>query len=741
MFSAPAAGHSDGSGRHVRIGVRLALIVLLGLLIGRLYQLQVRQHETRAAQADTNRLRTIELPAPRGLIFDRNGELLARNRPSYQLAIVPEELPDDDLDTEAVDEEYEAILRILESLGPNLDRDAVLDMQRNLHQSLGWQDYGRILEHAEVPFSVFEISESEFNALLRRTGVAGAPEESVTIEEEGAVTASMVGLPNLNQPLPIEGLAHLIKNLAQTRQQGNSSEPFPILTGLSREAAFTISEQSFLYPGSRILDVSVREYVYGELASHLLGFMGPIPSSLAGDYQERGYRSLEEQVGLSGVEAAYQDNLRGEPGQRIVEADIFGRVGRTIEEALPYPGQDILLTLDIQLQRAMYLALQDMLTTQDAVSGVAIAIDPRSGQLLGMVSLPSFDNNIFSEGLGEAYTRIIEDERKPLINYAIGGLYPPGSTFKIVTASAGMEEGVITPRTVIVDEGPIYLPSKFFPDDPSQAQEFVSWNHHQDFNHGPLTLRQAIAVSNDIYFYYVGGGYPQRFIGLTQEELARWARVFGYGSATGIDLPGEVRFPVPDDQWKRVNWASSWVQGDSYNMAIGQGYLLATPMQVLQSLVPVANGGTLYQPQVVLQITDPSTGRTQGFEARSIRDIGLDRVTLDTIRLGMRDAVNSVGGTATRGRIEGVIVAGKTGTAEFCEYDPALDDCRRDEEGNLPTHASYLAFAPFNNPEIAVMAFVYDGGEGSTAAVPVGTAILDAWFTIKGQGSLEAGTG
>ncbi|MCE2466797.1 MAG: penicillin-binding protein 2 [Caldilineaceae bacterium] len=718
----------------------MALIVLLGLLIGRLYQLQVRQHEKHAADADANRLRTIEIPAPRGLIFDRNGELLARNRPSYQLAIVPEELPDDDLDTEA-DEEYEAILQILESLGPNLDRNAVLDMQRNLHRSLGWLDYRRILVHNKVPFSVFEIPYHEFVDLLIQIGVVDATTgESTPIEEEAAA-ASMVSLPDLNQPLPIEGLAFLIQNLAQTRQQGNSSEPFPILTGLSREAAFTISEQSFRYPGSRILDVSVREYVYGELASHILGFMGPIPSSLAEAYRERGYRSPAELVGLSGVEAEYQDILRGTPGQRTVEADIFGRVGRTIDEVVPQPGQDIILTVDIQLQRVMYKALQEMLTAQDAISGVAIAVDPRSGQLLGMVSLPSFDNNIFSEGLGETYTRIIEDERRPLINYAIGGLYPPGSTFKIVTASAGMAEGVITPRTVIVDEGPIYLPNRFFPDDPSQAQEFVSWNHHRDFNHGPLTLREAIAVSNDIYFYYVGGGYPQTFIGLTQEALAQWARVFGYGSATGIDLPGEVSFSVPDDQWKRVNWASSWVQGDSYNMAIGQGYLLATPLQVLQSLVPIANGGMLYQPQVALQITNPSTGRTQEFEPRPIRDVGLNRVTLDTIRLGMRDAVNAVEGTATRGQIEGVIVAGKTGTAEFCEYDPALEDCRRDEEGNLPTHASYLAFAPFNNPEIAVMVFVYDGGEGSTAAVPVGTAILDAWFTIKGLGSLETGTG
>ena len=739
LFSTPPVGQPSGAGRFVRIGVRLVVVAMLGILMARLFQLQVVKHKEYSASAEANRLRTIEIPAARGLIFDRNGELLARNRPSFQLAIVPDELPDDLSATEKIDEEKESILRILESLGSYLDSDAVLDMQSNLHQALGWQIYKEVLVKAGVPFAVFEIPYSEFVQLLAQTGISvGVEEDPTTIEEE--IASSPVRLPDLNQPLPIEGLAFLIKELVQTRQQGNSSEPFPILAGLSREAAFAISEQSFRYPGSRILNVSVREYVYGELASHILGFLGPIPASLVDQYRAQGYRSLAEAVGLSGVEAAYQSNLRGSPGELKVEADIFGRVGRTIDEIAPKPGQDLILTVDIQLQRVMYRELQEMLNAQEAVSGVAIALDPRSGQLLGMVSLPSFDNNIFSEGLGESYTRIIEDERKPLINYAIGGLYPPGSTFKIVTASAGMQEGVISNRTVIVDRGPIFLPSKFFPDDPSQAQEFVSWNHHRDFNHGPLTLRQAIAVSNDIFFYYVGGGYPESFIGLSQEELTKWARVFGYGTETGIDLPGEVRFPVPNDQWKRINWASSWVQGDSYNMAIGQGYMLATPLQVLQSLVPIANGGTLYQPQVVLRIADPSTGRTQEFQSRPIRDVGLDQVTLDTIRLGMRDAVNSEQGTATRGRVEGVIVAGKTGTAEFCEYDPNLDDCLRDEEGNLPTHASYLAFAPFKSPEIAVMVFVYGGGEGSAAAVPVGTAILDAWFTIKGERVLETST-
>ncbi len=416
--------------------------------------------------------------------------------------------------------------------------------------------------------------------------------------------------------------------------------------------------------------------------------------------------------------------------------DIFGQEQGTVGAIRgPVPGQDMLLTLDIQLQRAMYNALLAMATEKEADSAVAIAIDPRNGQILGLVSLPTFDNNIFAEGLGEAYFRLIQDERRSLLNFAISGLYPPGSTFKIVTATAGLEEDVITPRSVIVDDGPIYLPNEFFPDDPTQAQEFVSWNHAKGFVHGPLTLRQALAVSNDIFFYYVGGGYPRQFIGLQQEELATWARRYGYGEPTGIDLPGEVRFAVPDDQWKRSEWFSNWVTGDSYNMAIGQGYMLATPLQVLQSVIPVANGGILYQPQMVLQITDTTTGRTQDFMPRVTRILDVDAGTLEIIRLGMRDAVNSPEGTATRGVVEGVVVAGKTGTAEYCDYDTELQDCLRDEEGNLPTHASYLAFAPFNQPEIAVMVFVYGGGEGSEAAVPVATHILDTYFVLKGDAS------
>lgn len=686
-----------------RLGIRLAILGILAALAARLFQLQVLEHAAYAAQADANRLREVAILAPRGLIFDRNGTLLARNRPSFQLAVVPGELPDDDVETPDLDEEFEALMDILVAMEIHRDPEAAVRMQRRFFRVFGYADFLAALQSRDIP---------------------------VTFLEEPSADGAR--LPDIDVPLPVEGLAALIQTRVHQRQQGNASAPIPILSYVDRADVFRIAEQRYRLPGIQVLESAVREYVYGEVASHVLGFLGPIPVELAEAYAQDDYDANEE-VGLSGIEALYQNNLRGQPGIQSIEVDIFGQRRRTIGDVqAPVPGQDIQLTMDVNLQQAMYNTLLEMVIRKESDNAAAIALNPQSGQVLGMVSLPSFDNNVFSEGLGQAYARIVQDERRPLINYAIGGLYPPGSTFKIVTALAGLEEGVINASSVIADNGPIYLPNRFAPDDPAQAQEFVSWNHHQGFNHGPLNLRRAIALSNDIFFYYVGGGYPGSFLGLEQEELAAWARRLGYGQLSGLDLPGEVRFPVPNDQWKRINWASNWVTGDSYNMAIGQGYILATPLQVLQSLVPVVNGGTLYQPQMVLNIVDPLTGQVQEFTPRVTRVLDVNPAALETIRLGMRDAVNAGHGTATRGTIDGVVVAGKTGTAEFCEYDPEIQDCIRDEDGNLLTHASYLAFAPFNNPEIAVMVFVYRGGEGSEAAVPVATRILDAYFTLKG---------
>ena len=339
---------------------------------------------------------------------------------------------------------------------------------------------------------------------------------------------------------------------------------------------------------------------------------------MADDYKETGYNDPNEKVGLNGLEYSYQDELRGTPGLRFVERDILGtdvRVVGPVRE--PVPGWNLNLSIDLRLQRVMYDALKEAKESSTMEKGVpwavAIAMNPQNGQILGMVSLPSYDNNIFAKEIGEDYLKLEKDERRPLINYAIGGLYPPGSTFKMITAAAALAEGVITPDTTVTDAGPIFLPNRYFPNDLSQAQKFVSWNHKYGIVHGAINVVKALALSNDIFFYYMGGGFPDQFVGLGQKRLTKWMELFGYGEPTGIDLPGEVAAQVPTDQWKRQLFAETWTTGDSYNMSIGQGYVLATPLQVLIETMAVANGGTIYEPRVVHHMTDANGGVQKDF--------------------------------------------------------------------------------------------------------------------------------
>lgn len=459
--------------------------------------------------------------------------------------------------------------------------------------------------------------------------------------------------------------------------------------------------------------------------------MGPIPALRVREYTNRGYNQ-NEKVGLSGLEGSYQDELRGLPGYKTLEQDILGReVGTVGKIQEPIPGSNLILNIDLRLQRVMSESLQAMLTEKKVDWGVTIAMNPQNGAVLGMVSLPTYDNNDFAESINEKYLALQRDKRKPLINYAIGGRYPPGSTFKLVTSVAALSEGVIDENTTVMDAGPILLPNIFFPNDLSQAQRFVSWNHRLGINHGPLNVVQALALSNDIFFYWIGGGYtPAKFRGLGQKALSSWSEQLSYGAPTGIDLIGEIGAFVPTGQWKRQLYAESWTTGDSYNMAIGQGYMLATPLQVLVSTATVANGGTVYQPQVVYQLTD-TVGRVQrDFTPHVVRQLAAPEGAIDLVRQGMWAAVNADFGTATTSRIEGITVAGKTGTAEFCDkehYNPEKEDCLN-EEDLRPSHAWYVAFAPYENPEIAVVTFVYNGGEGSATAIPVTKTILEAYF-------------
>ncbi len=701
---------------------RLALVATFFLLVGRMFQLQVVQGEAFRERSNSNRYDLTELSAKRGVIYDRNGTILARNRPSFEIAIVPASIPDDDLDT-LQDEEALEIEKVLHSLRADVDEDIALRIAELMFRRLGRADYASAVEGAGVTLTYLEVPTS---SVLETTStqMAQGRQEYITI-------------PDITVPLPMPGLVALVQRLVSSHKLGTASQPIPVLNLVDRIQAFDIAEEAYRLPGVRVVEVPVREYVYKDLMSHVLGFMGPIPKEALERYEANGYTNQNEKVGLNGLEYSYQTELRGLPGYQYTEVDILGRAMRTVGTPIePQSGSNLILSIDRQLQEVMRNALQTAMDEKSAKWGVTIAMNPQNGAIMGMVSLPSYDNNIFAEQINlQEYKKLELDDRLPMINYAIGGLYPPGSTFKIVSAAAALAENVIEPNTQIPDVGPIYLPNMFFPNDMSQAQRFVSWNHKYGIVHGNMTVVDGLALSNDIFFYWIGGGYPPaKFAGLGSKNLAKWSEIFGYGSLTGIDIPGEVNFAVPDDQWKRQRLAESWTTGDSYNMSIGQGYVLATPLQVLSSFAAVANGGTLYQPQIVHQVVDINGHLQRDFTPKAIRQIPVSPEDMEAVEQGLWAVVNANNGTAIASQLTGITVAGKTGTAEFCEVIEKADapdgyDCRRDENDNLPTHAWYVGYAPFENPEIAVLAFVYDGGEGSATTVPIVRDILDAYFS------------
>ncbi len=380
-----------------------------------------------------------------------------------------------------------------------------------------------------------------------------------------------------------------------------------------------------------------------------------------------------------------------------------------------------MLTIDDELQRVMEAALRKGIENAKSRAGVAIAMNPKTGEILGMVSLPSFDNNLFAAGIStEDYLRLSVDKSRPLVNHAIGGQYPPGSIFKVIPAATALQEGVVDTQRQFICPGTMYLPNRYFPDDPDMAQPFYCWNRE---GHGPISLLGALAFSCDIYFYQLAGGYGD-FEGIGLETLAKYAGEFGLGALTGIDLPGESKGLIPTARWKRLTYHESWVTGDMYNMGIGQGFVLTTPLQMLGATAAIANGGTLYRPQVVREVSDSMGSIVRPFEPEIIRQLPISPENLAIVRQGMRLAVTV--GTATEIDLPQVAVAGKTGSAEF----PGP----RDYKGALPTHAWFTTFAPYEDPQIALIVFIEGGGEGSLVAVPVAKEILNYVFTAPPEG-------
>jgi len=521
-----------------------------------------------------------------------------------------------------------------------------------------------------------------------------------------------------------------IKEMVHEARDTAPYRPLTLKTNIDRDTVFIIEEEHLDLPGVLIEIDPIRQYPSGDLISHIIGYMGLIPGEQAETYAERGYDPNNDRVGLTGVELTFEEELRGSKGYQYSEVDVAGREVRAVGDPQPpLLGHNLILTIDLDLQQFTEDALrQGMKRAESAFdgpsrveSGVAIAMNPQTGEILSFVSLPSYDNNLFASGISqEDWTRLTEDPGKPLVNHAISGQYPPGSVFKIVPAAAALEEGVVNRRTTLKAEGTLWLPNKYFPDDPELAQQFYCWINEYDRTHGSLNIIQAIAQSCDIFFYQVAGGLEE-FQGLGLERLSEYAHSFGLGQPTGIDLPGEARGLVPTKKWKRLNYSESWATGDTYNVAIGQGFILVTPLQLLNATTAVVNGGTLYRPQIVYQVTDADGQVIRPFTPEALGQIPVSQENLAIVREGLRAAVEW--GTGWGANLEGIAVAGKTGTAEY--PGPPVDD-----EGHLPTHAWFTAVAPAEKPEIALVVFVAGGGDGDATAVPIATDILRYYFDI-----------
>lgn len=489
--------------------------------------------------------------------------------------------------------------------------------------------------------------------------------------------------------------------------------PARVKSGITREQALTIEEQLNQFPGVVVDSTPIRGYPDGELLGQILGYTGPIPSSQLQSRLATGYER-NDTLGISGVEAAYEDVLKGSKGRKQVEVDALGRVTEELATLAPtVTGGNLVLTLDTNFQRKATELLSAAMQKAHSEQASLVAISPKTGDVLAMVSLPQYDNNLFADGIStQDYQRLSENPWRPLVNNAIAGQYPAGSTFKLVTAAAALQEKVVTPTTPINCPGAITV----------NGQTFRDWTPK---GHGPnVTARHAIAVSCDIYFYSVAGGNPYTGLkGLGIQKLAEYAHAFGFGEKSGIHLGGEQAGLVPTEEWKKDTKKEGWYIGDNYNVGIGQGDLLVTPLQLADMTAAMANGGTLYRPRIVSAVRDESGKVTQTFAPEVIRKLPVNIEFLNAIRAGMRDAVTTPDGTAYYAlKQPALAIAGKTGTAEF--YGP------RDKNGNLPTHALFVGFAPYDDPQIAVAVFVYHGGEGSEIAAPVAADVMKAYFDL-----------
>ena len=486
--------------------------------------------------------------------------------------------------------------------------------------------------------------------------------------------------------------------------QGEYS-PAVIKTDIGREDALTLLELEPHSPGLKVMVEPAREYTTGSLLSHVLGYVGPISAE---EYSELDGYLFQDMIGKNGVELTYEDVLRGELGKKLVEVDASGREIRTIDEDSPVDGSNLVLSIDIELQKKVAEILGQH--AGESESAAAAVMDVKTGELLAMVSLPTFDNNIFASALSqETLSGLLNAPGRPLVNHALAEQFPPGSTFKMIVGSAALQEGIAKPETRITSNGYITVRNELDPN--------VVYIYPDRLALGTLDFTAGLAQSSNVYYYYLAGGKSdEAFVGLGADRVARYARSFGFGEPTGLDLPGEAAGTVPDAVWKQETVGDPWTLGDTYDMGIGQGYLGATPIQVLTAVCAIANGGTLPTPHLIKEVRDSHSGILSTGQPPSRGKVPVEAANLEIVRRAMRQSVTE--GLSRNANVNGVPVAGSGGSAEF---GPKLDD------GKRASHGWFAGFAPYDNPEVAIMVFTEDG-DGENDAAPAAARILDFYF-------------
>jgi len=490
-----------------------------------------------------------------------------------------------------------------------------------------------------------------------------------------------------------------IKNILN-KYPSNFKYLVTVRENIEYQEALLLKIKSEQIPGLFIETRNQREYLYSYEFSHILGYLGKITDKELKDKSDQDYL-LNDYIGKTGLELNYEGTLRGKYGKEGVEVDVAGQEKKVLYYQEPANGKNLVLTIDLEVQKKAREILNNYLKKFNKKRGSLIMINPQNGEIIALVSLPDFDDNLFAQGISsEDYKKLVDNEDNPLFDRAIKGEYPSGSTIKPVIAAGALQEGIITDKTTFLSTGGLWLFDRWF---------FPDWAAG---GHGLTNVYRAIAWSVNTFFYIVGGGYED-FKGLGEDGLKKYFELFGLDKKTGIDLPGEATGLVPDPDWKLKTKNEEWYIGDTYHMAIGQGDLLVTPLQVANYTTVFANGGTLYQPHLVKEVLSNGDD-SQIIKPQIIRQDFISPANINIVKKAMRQTVTE--GSAQYLNNLNVSVAGKTGTAQW--------------NTNKENHAWFTGFAPYDNPEVAITVLVEEGGEGSAVSVPITYDMLNWYFNV-----------